>query len=69
MRIWTVLLEDDDGNISDTFCFDLASEATEFQRKINEESDTGLTAYRPLKNWVYKKAETAIEEFDKEFGG
>lgn len=68
MKIWTILVEDDFGNVSDTHCFTERNDADEFCKYVNEESKTGLTAYRPIQSEIYKDVTSAIFEFDENHG-
>jgi len=68
MTIWTVLVEDDDGNVSNTYCFTEATEATKFQTYVNEESNTGLTAYTTCENWLCEDGQSAIDNVIEYYG-
>lgn len=68
MEIWTVLVEDDWGYISETYCFTEQKEAEKFCKYVVEESLSGLTAYRTIKNKIYKDVTSAIFDFDKRHG-
>jgi hypothetical protein len=68
MKIYTVLVEDDDGNVSNTYCFTEVAEASKFRRHINEESNTGLKAYIACDNWLFKDGQSAIDEFIESYG-
>jgi len=68
MTIWTVLVEDDDGNISNTYCFTEVTEATKFQNYVNEESNTGLKAYTTCENWLFEDGQSAIDNVIEYYG-
>lgn len=68
MKIWTVLVEDDFGNVSENYCFTEQNEANEFCKYVNEESNAELTVYRPIENEIYKDVTSAIFDFDENHG-
>jgi hypothetical protein len=68
MKIWTVLVEDDDGHISDTWCFTNVVEASNFRTYVNEQSNTGLSAYIACKNWLFQNGQSAIDDFVESHG-
>ncbi len=68
MKIWTVFVEDDFGNVSDTYCFTEKNHADEFCTYVNKESNAKLTAYRPIENKIYEDLTGPIFDFDQSYG-